>query len=106
MTVDLPQNSAGHHWEWNENDKLLTWQVKKIPGNSEQSIRVKITLNAPATASTRKEVGPANLTFEIPMYNVSKLAVRYLRIAENQKAYNPFRWVRYVTQSSSYVSRI
>jgi len=106
VAVDLAHNAVGQQWEWNEADKLLTWQVKKIPGNSEQSIRVKITLNTPATASTRKEVGPANLTFDIPMYNVSKLAVRYLRIAEQQKTYNPFRWVRYVTQSSSYVSRI
>ena len=40
------------------------------------------------------------------MYNVSNLAVRYLRIAEQGKAYNPYRWVRYVTQSNSYVCRI
>jgi AP-4 complex subunit mu-1 len=37
------------------------------------------------------------------MYNPSNLQVRYLRIAES---YNPFRWVRYVTRSSSYVCRI
>jgi AP-4 complex subunit mu-1 len=40
------------------------------------------------------------------MYNVSKLQVRYLRIAEKHKSYNPYRWVRYVTQSSSYVCRL
>ncbi|CAE7263219.1 AP4M [Symbiodinium sp. CCMP2592] len=32
-------------------------------------------------------------------------SVRYLRIAERHKSYNPCRWVRYVTQSSSYVCR-
>jgi hypothetical protein len=32
--------------------------------------------------------------------------VRYLKIADAGKAYNPYRWVRYVTQSSSYVARV
>ena len=32
--------------------------------------------------------------------------VRHLRISEKHKSYNPHRWVRYVTQSSSYVCRM
>ena len=40
------------------------------------------------------------MTFEIPMYNVSNLQVKYLSIAE--AGYNPYRWVRYVTRSSSW----
>jgi len=40
-----------------------------------------------------------------PMYNPSGLQVRYLRILEN-KSYNPYRWVRYVTRSSSYICRL
>lgn len=39
-------------------------------------------------------------------YNVSNVQVRYLRIAETHKSYKPYRWVRYVTQSSSYVCRL
>jgi AP-4 complex subunit mu-1 len=46
-----------------------------------------------------------SMTFEIPMYNVSNLQVKYLRIAEASQNYNPYRWVRYVTRSSSYVCR-
>ena len=34
------------------------------------------------------------------------LQVRYLRIAETDKGYNPHRWVRYITSSSSYVFRM
>lgn len=47
------------------------------------------------------------MNFEIPMYNVSRLQVQYLKIANplGKKNYNPYRWVRYVTQSSSYVCR-
>ncbi len=47
-----------------------------------------------------------SMSFEIPMYNVSNLQVRYLRISEQQKSYNPYRWVRYVTQASSFVCRV
>jgi AP-4 complex subunit mu-1 len=51
------------------------------------------------------EIGPINMCFEIPMYNVSNLQVRYLRVAD-MVGYTPYRWVRYVTQSSSYVCRV
>ena len=79
--------------------------MKKFQGGVEHAFRAKITLSAMCTAQARKEVGPVSLTFEIPMYNVSNLQVKYLRIAEQSKAYHPYRWVRYVTRSSSYVCR-
>jgi AP-4 complex subunit mu-1 len=66
---------------------------------------VKITLKTPTAAESRKEIGPISMNFEIPMYNVSNLQVKYLKIASTTKNYNPYRWVRYVTQSSSYVCR-
>lgn len=47
-----------------------------------------------------------SLSFEIPMYNVSNLQVRYLKIAEAHKSYKPQRWVRYITRSNSYVCRL
>ena len=52
--------------------------------------------------------GRASMAFEIPMYNVSNLQVRYLRIPEHARhsSYKYKRWVRYVTQSESYVCRI
>lgn len=34
------------------------------------------------------------------------LQVRYLQIAKKSKTYNPYRWVRYVTQANSYVARL
>lgn len=58
-------------------------------------------------AECRKEVGPISIAFEIPMFNVSRLKVQYLKIANisGKKSYNPARWVRYVTQSQSYICR-
>jgi len=54
---------------------------------------------------SRKEIGPVSLNFEIPMFNVSKLQVKYLKIQNDSKGYNPYRWVRYVSQSNSYICR-
>jgi hypothetical protein len=37
----------------------------------------------------RREIGPINMCFEIPMYNVSNLQVRYLRVVETWLATRP-----------------
>lgn len=92
--------------EYESHEKKILWTLKKFPGCTEQTMRAKITLSGPCTSQIRREIGPINMNFEIPMYNVSSLQVRYLRIAENMPGYTPYRWVRYVTQSSSYVCRL
>ena len=117
ITVPCPRTTAGascsppsggaigHSADYDAANRKLVFTVKKFQGGVEHAFRAKITLSAMCTAQARKEVGPVSLTFEIPMYNVSNLQVKYLRIAEQSKAYNPYRWVRYVTRSSSYVCR-
>jgi len=92
--------------EYVSQDRKILWTMKKFPGSTEQTLKVKVTFSSPCTTQLRKEIGPINLNFEIPMYNVSNLQVRYLRIAEGIPGYSPYRWVRYVTQSSSYVCRL
>ena len=101
-SVALPGSGA----EFIQSDRKIVWSIKKFVGGSEISLRCKLTLDQPVTASHRREIGPIAMNFEIPMYNVSNLQVRYLRISETHKSYNPYRWVRYVTLSSSYVSRV
>jgi len=92
--------------EYVAQDRKITWNIKKFPGATEQTMRAKVTLNTACTTQIRKEIGPVSMNFEIPMYNVSNLQVRYLRIAEAIPGYTPYRWVRYVTQSSSYICRM
>jgi len=98
--------ATGVNAEYVSHDKKLLWTLKKFPGCTEQTMRAKITLSGPCTSQVRREIGPINMSYEIPMYNVSSLQVRYLRIAENMPGYTPYRWVRYVTQSNSYVCRL
>lgn len=105
-TTEFAAEVPGCNAEYNNAEKKVIWTVRKFSGGSEMSIRVKITLDQAVTTATRREVGPISLGFEIPMYNVSNLQVRHLRISETHKAYNPYRWVRYITQSSSYVCRL
>ena len=99
------QPLQGHTADFDSVEKKLVWHLKKFQGGAEHAFKAKIALSSMCTAQTRKEVGPVSLQFEIPMYNVSNLQVKYLRIAEQHKGYNPYRWVRYVTRSSSYVCR-
>lgn len=105
-SVVATPTAVGVHAEYITKEKKIVWNLKKFPGLTEQTMRCKITLSGPCTSMVRREFGPINMNFEIPMYNVSSLQVRYLKIAENMPGYTPYRWVRYVTQSSSYVCRL
>lgn len=105
-SVTLGSNAMGHTSDYNAADKKITYTVKKFQGGTEHAFKAKLSLSSVCTQQTRKEIGPVSLQFEIPMYNVSNLQVKYLRIAEQNKGYNPYRWVRYVTRSSSYVCRV
>lgn len=90
----------------------IAWTIKKLPGGSEVSCRAKIHLTAPP-ASGSKSFGPVALQFEIPMYSLSNMQVKYLRIQDQRSTFGgspgnsggPLRWVRYVAQSQSYVFR-
>jgi len=113
----MPKNTAsvsnelsqgtGQWAEYIASEHRLVWTIKKFQGGTEALIKSRVQLSTPSPnlQNFRKEVGPVSLNFEIPMYNVSNLQVRYLRIAERHKSTNPCRWVRSVTQTSSYVCR-
>jgi len=105
VVAQIAPGAAGQTSEYDAKERKVLWSIKKFAGNTEQTLRCKVTLSSAHTASVRKEIGPISMQFEIPMYNPSNLQVRYLRIIEN-KNYNPYRWVRYVTRSSSYVCRL
>ena len=45
------------------------------------------------------------MNFDIHMVNVSGVTVKYLKIAGSTSKSGPYKWVRYVNQSSSYIRR-
>ncbi|KAE9089282.1 hypothetical protein PF002_g20791 [Phytophthora fragariae] len=107
VSCDIGKSSAGQLAEYRENENQVRWAIKRFTGGTELTLRAKITLGQPSP-HVRREIGPVSMNFEIPMYNTSSLQVRYLRIPEHARHpnYTYKRWVRYVTQSSSYVCRI
>eukprot|EP00243_Klebsormidium_subtile_P003398 TRINITY_DN16787_c0_g1_i1.p1 TRINITY_DN16787_c0_g1~~TRINITY_DN16787_c0_g1_i1.p1 ORF type:complete len:445 (-),score=122.88 TRINITY_DN16787_c0_g1_i1:208-1542(-) len=106
VSCEQEPGAVGQSTDFKEATKVVEWTVKKFPGNSEHVLRVKLTLAQERNANLKKETGPINMTFTIPMYNASRLQVRYLQILKKSKAYNPYRWVRYVTHANSYVTRL
>lgn len=105
VSCELGVGVVGQNAEFDQKERKISWKINKFSGGKEQTLRTKITLDKAATNNIRKEIGPISMNFEIPMYNPSNLQVKYLRIMES-KDYNPYRWVRYVTRSYSYVCRL
>ena len=95
--------------EYDEARKELVWTFKKLPGGQDHAVRCRCTLTQDRVSAIKKEVGPVSLSFTLPNFNISRLAVRFLQILAKPRSPNeppPQRWVRYVTQSSSYVVRL
>jgi len=92
--------------EYKSSEKAWYWTIAKLQGGREVSATVKIYMNE-RRKSARKEIGPVSLEFEIPMHICSGLQIRHLRVQDREKTgFSPFRWVRYITHSDSYVIRI
>ncbi|XP_054836533.1 AP-4 complex subunit mu-1 [Eublepharis macularius] len=86
------------------NSKSIEWVVPRAQGGSQLSALFKLEVPGLSRAMLR-ELGPANLSFEVPAYTCSGLQIRFLRFAGPQPKL-PYRWVRYVTHSESYVVRL
>lgn len=91
--------------EYDPKERVVRWRMRKLPGNTELVLACRISLTEPHTAYTRKEVGPIATMFEIPMYSTSSIQVKSLRPA-NPRIAPPQRWVRYITRSTSYITRL
>mmetsp|Transcript_36411 Transcript_36411/g.91475 ORF Transcript_36411/g.91475 Transcript_36411/m.91475 type:complete len:449 (+) Transcript_36411:652-1998(+) len=91
--------------EFQEKDKAVLWDMKDLVGGTERMLQMRVTLTQQAHTGISKDFGPVSLSFIIPMYNPSGLQVRYLQILEDYGKDKPYRWVRYLTQSNSYVFR-
>ncbi|KAM6560563.1 hypothetical protein CsatA_029802 [Cannabis sativa] len=105
-SFELETGAVGQTTDFKEANKKLEWNLKKIVGGSEHTLRARLTFSQESHGNITKESGPVSMTFTIPMYNASKLQVKYLQIAKKLGTYNPYRWVRYVTLSNSYVARL
>jgi len=92
-------------YEFDSVKKRILWKMKRLDGGIDTS-KIIIRLNLDDVPGNHKrEIGPISVNFEIPMYISSAIFIRALKIVE-QKESNPSRWVRSITKSGSYVSRV
>ncbi|XP_050363655.1 AP-4 complex subunit mu-like [Argentina anserina] len=106
VSSELEPGTVGNTTDFKEANKRIEWGLKKIVGGSEHTLHAKLTFAQKLHGNITKEAGPVSMTFTIPMYNASRLQVKYLHISKKSKNYNPYSWVRYITQSNSYVGRL
>ena len=113
-TIPVPNSTTAVSFElggqlqsvnYNTSRKLVVWNIKRLDSGGEQVIKVK--MNVPELSkSTKKEIGPMALDFEVPVYLASGMEINNLKVFDSHRASQPQRWVRYVTHSDSYVIRI
>ncbi len=96
----------GQPMDYADKEKTCYWKINKFVGGSEETLTAKITLPSQKVEDVRKELGPISLNFEIPNFNISKIKIKELKIIASDNNYEALRWVRHVTQASSYVARI
>uniref|UniRef100_A0A0C9RHI8 TSA: Wollemia nobilis Ref_Wollemi_Transcript_21851_1933 transcribed RNA sequence n=1 Tax=Wollemia nobilis TaxID=56998 RepID=A0A0C9RHI8_9CONI len=106
VSFELEPGAVGQTTDFKDGNKMLEWGLRKIVGGAEHTLRAKLTFSQDTNMNITKESGPVSMTFTIPMYSASRLQVRYLQIVKRSRTYNPYRWVRYVTNANSYVIRI
>nr|XP_028591584.1 AP-4 complex subunit mu-1 isoform X3 [Podarcis muralis] len=98
--LSSPEQSA----TFQPSKKSIEWVIPRVQGGSQLSALFK--LEVPGLSRARLlELGPANLSFEVPAHTSSGLQIRFLRFVGPQPSL-PHRWVRYVTHSDSYVIRL
>ncbi|XP_044857480.1 AP-4 complex subunit mu-1 isoform X4 [Mauremys mutica] len=84
--------------------KAIRWVIPRVQGGSQLSALFKLEIPG-LSSSSLLEVGPVNMSFELPMHTCSGLQIRFLRFTAPQPGL-PHRWVRYVSHSDSYVIRL
>jgi len=93
--------------EYDESEKIISWDIQKFRGQRELSLITTLTLKeAVQSYQIRKELGPIKMSFEINNYMASGLSLKYLRIENHGQKKPPQRWLRYLTLSNSYISRV
>ncbi|KYQ99642.1 hypothetical protein DLAC_03580 [Tieghemostelium lacteum] len=98
-------NGGGQLVEYHPADQNITWQIQRMRGSMETILRVRVHVDS-STPETllKKEIGPVGLEFDIPNLSCSCIQIKFLR--DLNSLIPPIRWIRYIAESKSYVSRV
>jgi AP-1 complex subunit mu len=85
--------------------EAMVWKIKHFPGGREYLLRCSFSLPSVASEEQQGRMPPIRVKFEIPMFTVSGIQVRYLKVVE-KSGYQALPWVRYITTSGDYEIRM
>lgn len=102
------QEALGQTAEYMPLEHKVLWKLKKFDAMTTRVLKCRVMLSTPLpqSADIKREVGPISMNFEIPGHHLSRLQVRHLLVPSmGRRSAAANRWVRYSTQSASYVCR-
>jgi len=111
VSWELDSTNDGQRCYLDELNGKISWSTSKIFGNTSQLLRVKLFLRSEsAIQSLFRKIGfpPISVHFEIPSWTCSSVRVRSMKVIESHvdgKSLSPSRWIRYISQSCSYIVR-
>eukprot|EP00330_Aristerostoma_sp_ATCC50986_P012721 CAMPEP_0114576098 /NCGR_PEP_ID=MMETSP0125-20121206/887_1 /TAXON_ID=485358 ORGANISM="Aristerostoma sp., Strain ATCC 50986" /NCGR_SAMPLE_ID=MMETSP0125 /ASSEMBLY_ACC=CAM_ASM_000245 /LENGTH=237 /DNA_ID=CAMNT_0001764327 /DNA_START=617 /DNA_END=1328 /DNA_ORIENTATION=- len=75
--TELTKGVTGQEAEYSQSGNIVVWKIKKMQGGSEQSLKIKINLQVSNQDSqVRKQIGPVQMNFNVPMFNITNLSVK------------------------------
>ena len=110
VKLELPKDkevTKNQKCEYDESEKNVTWNISKLGGQKTVSMVAIISTKEEVNSyQIRKEIGPIKMNFEVNNHTASGLSIKYIRIENHGQPKPPQRWLRYITQSNSYISRV
>eukprot|EP01041_Mallomonas_annulata_P001485 gene1484-2855_t len=81
-------------------ERALVWRISTFPGKSESTLTAEVDLT-PSIREKAWNKPPISIDFSIPMFAVSGVQVRFLKVYE-KSSYQTSRWVRYLSKAGEY----
>jgi AP-4 complex subunit mu-1 len=63
ITPEIVQGSPTQKSEFNEEKNMVEWIIKEMPGDTEYTLLVKITIPQASSLNVQRETGPISLNF-------------------------------------------
>ena len=54
----------------------------------------------------KSELASVTVNFEIPTYLSSGISIKFLQVVDGSKSVVPYRWIKYLTKSESFVFKL
>ena len=106
VNFELEKDSKSEKATHKESLKEVEWKIEGLQGDTERSLTTKISLLKEVSMyQLRKDIGPIKLSFEMNQMNLSGLKLPKVDL-DGTDIEKPKKWIRYISNSDSYVVRL